>query len=104
MNSTASRPGAIAAAPPPAAAARYGAIAATARDFEAVFLGEMLKPMLETATGGEDGGFDGGHGEAVFRGIMAEQIGTAMAARGGIGLAPPVERQLIRLQEAGARP
>jgi Rod binding domain-containing protein len=71
--------------------------ASAARDFEAVFLGEVMKPMLDTLPA--DGPFSGGHGEAMFRGIMAEEFGKAMAHRGGVGLAPAVEAQLIRIQE-----
>lgn len=71
--------------------------ATAARDFEAVFLGELVKPMMESVS--NDGPFSGGHGELMFRGILAEEFGKAMAARGGIGLAPAVEATLIQLQE-----
>jgi Rod binding domain-containing protein len=78
--------------PKPAATSR-----SAARDFEAVFLGQVMKPMLETLP--SDGPFAGGHGETMFRGILAEEFGKAMAQRGGVGLAPAVEAQLIRMQE-----
>lgn len=71
-----------------------------AREFESVFLGQMAKLMMETAA--PDGAYEGGHGEDMFRGIMAEQIGTATAAAGGVGLAPLVMDQIIKLQEGGA--
>lgn len=81
--------------PNAAAIERRGA----AQEFEAVFLGEMTKFMLEQV---QQGDFDGGHGEEIFRGVLAEKIGSAMANRGGIGLAADVEAQLRRL--AGERP
>ncbi|NWO67878.1 flagellar biosynthesis protein FlgJ, partial [Escherichia coli] len=54
--------------------------------------------MLESVQQG-DGEFSGGHGEEMFRGIMAEKLGNAMAAKGGIGLAPAVLDQIIKLQQ-----
>ncbi len=70
--------------------------AETARDFEAVFLGQMATLMLQSVELGDE--FSGGHGEEMFRGILAERLGTEMAQRGGIGLAPAVMDQIIRLQ------
>lgn len=72
----------------------------TARDFEAVFIGQMTQMMMETAQ--PEGDFSGGHGEEMFRGVLAEQLGTAIAKRGGIGLAPSVLDQIIRLQKGDA--
>lgn len=69
----------------------------TAQDFEAVFLGQMTALMMETAQ--SDGDFTGGHGEEMFRGVLAEKLGTAITARGGIGLAPLVMNQIIKMQE-----
>jgi len=70
--------------------------AETAREFEAVFLGQMATLMLQSVEMGDE--FSGGHGEEMFRGILAERLGTEMAQRGGIGLAPAVMDQIIRLQ------
>lgn len=70
----------------------------TAKNFEAVFLGQMTQLMLESVQQG-DGEFSGGHGEEMFRGIMAEKLGNAIADRGGIGLAPVVLDQILKLQQ-----
>lgn len=67
----------------------------TARDFEAVFIGQMTQLMFESV---EQGEFSGGHGEQMFRGVLAEKLGGAIAERGGIGLAPKVLEQIIKLQ------
>ena len=72
------------------------AMQATAQAFEAVLIGQMTKLMMESA--GDGGEFSGGHGEAMFRGVMAEQLGTEIARRGGLGLAPAVLQQIILLQ------
>jgi Rod binding domain-containing protein len=71
--------------------------AATAQSFEAVFLGQMTQLMLESVP--QEGEFNGGAGEEMFRGILAEKLGTEMAKRGGIGLAPTVLDQIIKLQQ-----
>lgn len=68
----------------------------TAQAFEAVFLGQMAQAMMGSTDA--EGAFSGGHGEELFRGVLGEQIGTAMAARGGIGLAPAVLDQIIKMQ------
>ena len=69
--------------------------AKTAREFEAVFLGQMTQLMMESVGEGE---FSGGHGEQMFRGVLAEKLGVAIAERGGVGLAPSVLEQIIKLQ------
>lgn len=84
-----------------AAAGSDAAARKTARDFEAVFIGQMAGMMMETAQ--PEGDFSGGHGEEMFRGVLAEKLGTAIAARGGIGLAPAVLAQIIRLQGGQAQ-
>ncbi|MHA6721109.1 rod-binding protein [Sphingomonas sp. RS6] len=71
--------------------------AQTAQDFEAVFLGQMTQLMLESVQ--QDGDFAGGHGEEMFRGVLAEKLGAEISRRGGIGLAPAVLDQIIKLQQ-----
>lgn len=70
---------------------------ATARDFEAVFLGQMTQIMLDSVE--VDTSFGGGHGEEMFRGILAEKLGREFAVHGGIGLSDVVRAQIIKLQE-----
>lgn len=72
------------------------AVKETAEKFEAVFLGQMTQLMMESVEVGDE--FSGGHGEQMFRGVLAEKLGTAMAASGGIGLAPAVMAQIIKMQ------
>lgn len=81
----------------PATAKQRDDIAATAQEFEGVFLGQMAKLMLESVELGSE--FSGGHAEETFRGILAEKLGTQMASHGGIGLAPAVMEQMIKMQE-----
>ena len=67
-----------------------------AKDFEAVFLSEMMKPMFESVE--VDKIFGGGKGEEVFRSFMVQEYGKIMAASGQIGLASPVKDALIKMQ------
>ncbi|MBO9623731.1 MAG: rod-binding protein [Sphingomonas sp.] len=69
----------------------------TAKSFEAVFLGQMTQMMLESVE--QDGEFSGGHGEEMFRGVLAEKLGTEIARRGGVGLAPVVLDQILKMQQ-----
>jgi peptidoglycan hydrolase FlgJ len=68
-----------------------------ARDFESVFISEMLKPMFETVE--VDDMFGGGKGEEVFRGIMIQEMGKSIAKQGGFGIADQVKAELLRIQE-----
>ncbi len=68
----------------------------TAKDFEAVFISEMMKPMIESVAVSED--FGGGQGEEMFRGMMIQEYGKIASAKGGFGLADHVKAQMIRLE------
>ena len=70
-------------------------MAEKASEFEAVLLGQLAKTMLETV---ELGDMSGGFGEEMFRGVLAETIGSEMAGGSGIGLAPAILQQLIKAQ------
>ena len=69
----------------------------TAEDFEAVFLGQMLKPMFEGIE--TDGIFGGGQAEKMYRDLMVDEYGKAIAKSGGIGLADAVMREMLKMQE-----
>lgn len=82
--------------PAPPLSPKVAAAKDTAEKFEAVFLGQMTQLMMESVEMSDD--FSGGHGEQMFRGVLAEKLGTAMAAKGGLGLAPAVMAQIIKMQ------
>ena len=73
-------------------------VSKAAREFEAVYLTEMMRPMLETVPVSE--AFGGGHGEEIFRDMLADEYGKMMARTGGIGLASSVKAAMIAAQEA----
>jgi len=70
-----------------------------AQDFEAMALAQLLAPMFDTVDTSA-GPFGGGPGEQAFKPFLTDAIAKQMVARGGLGLAAPVFRQMLRLQEA----
>lgn len=79
-------------------AAQLKKIDETARDFEAVFMSEMIKPMFEGVK--TDGEFGGGQAEEMFRGIMVQEYGKSMALTNSIGISDQVKAQMIQTQAA----
>ncbi|HOO49806.1 MAG TPA: rod-binding protein [Alphaproteobacteria bacterium] len=73
-----------------------------AKEFEAVFISEMLKPMFEMID--VDDTFGGGKGEEVFRGMMVQEYGKIIANQGGIGLADHIQAELLKVQEQELSP
>ena len=70
----------------------------TAEEFEALFLAQVLGDMFKGIK--TDGPFGGGHGEDMYRGLMMQEYGKAIAANGGIGIADAVMREILTTQEA----
>jgi len=70
----------------------------TAEDFEAFFLSQMFEHMFSGVE--PDAMFGGGQGEAVFRSMLFQEYGKAVARQGGIGVADVVQKEMLRLQEA----
>ncbi|GFE59507.1 flagellar rod-binding protein FlgJ [Geobacter sp. AOG2] len=64
------------------------------QDFEALFVGMMMKSMR--ATVGKDKLINGGHGEEVYRSLLDQEYATAAAKQGSLGLAPIIEKDIIR--------
>ena len=69
---------------------------AVAKDFEAVFIAQMLSPLFSSVSTPEIAG--GGKSEAFFNSLLQESYAKAMAERGGFGLSDHVKASLIRLQ------
>ena len=73
-------------------------IDAVSKDFEAVFLTQMLQAMFS----GEQTSayFGGGTAGDVTKGYLLNEYGKMMAQAGGIGIAASVKQELLKLQEA----
>lgn len=82
-------------------AKNMAAVEAAAKDFEAVFITEMLRPMFDGIE--VDKRFGGGRGEEVFRSMMIDEYGKAVAEAGGIGMADHIKAELLKAQEKSAQ-
>jgi len=69
-----------------------------AREFEGIFIAQMLENAWSTVP--TDGMTGGGMGEEIFRSLMIQDIGQQMSRQGGIGLAPHIHAELLKMQEA----
>ncbi|WP_366656477.1 rod-binding protein [Fodinicurvata sp. EGI_FJ10296] len=73
----------------------------SAKEFEAVFLSQMLTHMWTDVS--SDGLFGGGHGEEMTRSLLVDEYAQAMVDAGGIGIADQVRAEMLRLQEGSSR-
>lgn len=67
------------------------------RQFESMFISEMLNPMFSGLK--SDKVFGGGHGEEMFRSLQVDEYAKGLTAQGGIGIAAAVQREILRIQE-----
>lgn len=72
-------------------------ITQAAKDFEAMFITEMMKPMFEGLK--PDDFFGGGKGEEIFQGFMLEEYGKLMAETGQLGIGDALKAEMIKMQE-----
>lgn len=77
-------------------AAAPAAARKAAQEFEAQFLAQYLGTIFDTVKSAE--GFDGGAGEQAFKPFLVDEYAKAFAARGGIGVADAVLREILRYQ------
>ena len=72
-----------------------------ARDFEAMALGEFLKPIFDTVDD-KNSLFGGGEAEQTWKPMLVDEIGKLIAAHGGLGLAGPLHDAMLRMQEGNS--
>lgn len=73
---------------------------ATANEFEASFLSQMLKPMFEGLD--TDGLFGGGSAEETWRSFLIDAMARQTVKAGGIGLSDTVMSEMIKMQAQSA--
>lgn len=75
-----------------------------AQSFEAMFIAQMFAHMNEGIE--PDPNFGGGQAEAMFKSLLNDQYAQELSKRGGIGIAPAVERFLkgVQLEAQEVRP
>jgi Rod binding domain-containing protein len=77
--------------------ANEAAIGKVAEDFEAFFASSYFEQMFSGIQ--PDSVTGGGEGEAMFRSLMIQEYGKAVARQHSLGIADVVKRQLLQLQE-----
>jgi flagellar protein FlgJ len=78
----------------PAASSDRARLGEAARQFEAIFLRQMLAAARSTDFGGDD--VFGGAGEETFRELRDARFAEIAAGTGSLGLAASIEAQLAR--------
>jgi Rod binding domain-containing protein len=73
------------------------AIGKVAEDFEAFFASAYFEQMFSGVQ--PDAITGGGEGESMFRSLMIQEYGKAVARQHSLGIADVVKRQLLQLQE-----
>lgn len=73
-----------------------------AREFEALFVGMMLKSMRETV--GKDMLAGKGQSDEIYRSLLDQEYAKAIAEQGGLGLAKMIEAQLIKQPDMKQHP
>lgn len=72
------------------------------QDFEALFVGMMMKSMRETV--GKDKLTGGGHGDDVYLSMLDQEYAAASVKRGGgLGIAKIIEKDIIHQESRAVR-
>ena len=106
MDPTAAPTVSAAAAPPPAAVqanslpvatdAQRRKISDAAQAFEAQMLSSLIQPMFKGTVASAP--FGGGNAEEAYSSFMTDAIAKQTVKAGGIGLAPVVMREMLKMQ------
>lgn len=72
------------------------ALMKTAKDFESVFIAEMMKPMWEGIQ--TNAPFGGGQAEDIYRSMMIDEYAKQLSNNGGVGIADAVYKELLAIQ------
>ncbi len=67
------------------------------KDFESMFVGQMLEQMFGDSEGTE--AFGDSQSSEVYKGLMMDEYGKQITRSGGIGIADYVKQELLKLQE-----
>ncbi len=73
----------------------------TAQGLEANFFQTMISTMFEGIKGEGQMGTEA-TGQDSWRGMLLQEYGKSISAKGGIGLAPQIYREMLRNQESSA--
>lgn len=71
-----------------------------AEEFEGFFIAMFVETMFSGIK--TDGMFGGGHAEGVYRSLLNQEYGKAIAKTGGLGLADHIQREILKTQEVSS--
>lgn len=71
-------------------------VEAAAKDFESMFMAQMLQPVWEGVE--VDGVFGGGHGEEIMRIFLIQELGKSIAQGMNTGISDAIKAEMIRIQ------
>ncbi len=71
------------------------------KDFESMFISQMLEPMFGDSEGTD--AFGSSESSDVYKGLLMDEYGKQISRSGGIGVADFVKKELLKLQEAHRR-
>ena len=71
-----------------------------AQDFEAFFMTKMMESMFDGIS--TEGMFGGGHAEKIYRSLLLNEYGKAMAKTGSIGVSDDIMSTILKMQEAAS--
>ncbi|MDR0843143.1 MAG: peptidoglycan DD-metalloendopeptidase family protein [Acidobacteriota bacterium] len=71
-----------------------------AQEFEAVFIGQLLKVMRETIEESDPEG--GGFGKTIYTELFDQEVARGMAQRGALGIGDIIYKSLVDKENAGA--
>ncbi len=67
-----------------------------AKEFESMFISEMLSPMFSGVSA--EAPFGGGSGEQAFRPFLTQHYAQSIVEGGGVGVADSVLHEILRMQ------
>ena len=73
-----------------------------AQDFEAFFMTKMMESMFEGIS--TDGMFGGKKKKKIYRSLLLNEYGKAMAKTGTIGVSDDIMSAILKMQEANSTP
>ncbi|MCP5412458.1 MAG: rod-binding protein [Alphaproteobacteria bacterium] len=82
---------------PPAPTANAAKAAHAAKEYEGIFIAQLLGSMFQGIK--TDGMFGGGQGEEMFRSLLVDQYAKGITDQGGFGLAAHMQAELLQHQQ-----
>ena len=73
-------------------------IDAASKDFESMFISQMVENLFTDSVG--DSAFGSKESSDIYKGMMTQEYGKIITQAGGIGIAAYIKKELLKQQEA----